>query len=605
MRNNTNTTQQARPARLFDCIDWQLQQFPLDDMLASKEDGQWRTYSTQEVKDLVNRISASLLSAGISRNDGSPEGRDKVAIISPNCPEWMLVDMGIQQIGAISVPIYPTISNSELEFILRDAAVKMIFVGNEVLYRKIVGMQDDLPELQAIYTFKPVEDAPSWKELLTEPAAHTLQQLEVLRDAIDENDLATILYTSGTTGTPKGVMLSHFSILSNVFDSALIIEEVGVFRKKAISFLPLNHAFERMATYCYFYCGVSIYYAEGMETIAGNLREVKPTIFTTVPRLLEKVYEGIVAKGSELTGNKKKIFFWALDLAERFEINKPMPLTYRLQLAIADRLVFSKWRQALGGEVKSVITGAAACQVRLLRIFTAAGIVIQEGYGLTEASPIISGNRYSEENRMFGTVGPLLKNVEVKIAPDGEILCKGPNVMMGYYKRPDLTAEVIDNEGWLHTGDIGTLIDGKFLKITDRKKELFKTSGGKYVAPQPIENKMVESGWIEQIMVVGEMQKFVGALIVPAFNKLREWYETQGKSYPGNLAVLEDKEVWTLIKQAVNQYNLEFNPVEQIKKFALIPGEWSIENGELTPTLKLKRRVILERYQDLVSSLYA
>ncbi|WP_299990868.1 long-chain fatty acid--CoA ligase [uncultured Pontibacter sp.] len=605
MKNNTNTTQQARPARLFDCIDWQLQQFPIDDMLASKEDGQWRTYSTQEVKDLVNRISASLLSAGISKNDGTPEGRDKVAIISPNCPEWMLVDMGIQQIGAISVPIYPTISNSELEFILRDAAVKMIFVGNEVLYRKIVGMQDALPELQAIYTFKPVEDAPSWKELLTEPAAHTLQQLEVLRDAVEEHELATILYTSGTTGTPKGVMLSHFSILSNVFDSALIIEEVGVFRKKAISFLPLNHAFERMATYCYFYCGVSIYYAEGMETIAGNLREVKPTIFTTVPRLLEKVYEGIVAKGSELTGNKKKIFFWALDLAERFEINKPMPLTYRLQLAIADRLVFSKWRQALGGEVKSIITGAAACQVRLLRIFTAAGIVIQEGYGLTEASPIISGNRYSEENRMFGTVGPLLKNVEVKIAPDGEILCKGPNVMMGYYKRPDLTAEVIDNEGWLHTGDIGTLIDGKFLKITDRKKELFKTSGGKYVAPQPIENKMVESGWIEQIMVVGEMQKFVGALIVPAFNKLREWYETQGKSYPGNLAVLEDKEVWTLIKQAVNQYNLEFNPVEQIKKFALIPGEWSIENGELTPTLKLKRRVILERYQDLVSSLYA
>ncbi|WP_230392288.1 long-chain fatty acid--CoA ligase [Pontibacter sp. FD36] len=604
MKNNTNTTQQARPARLFDCIDWQLQQFPLDDMLASKEDGQWRTYSTQEVKDLVNRISASLLSAGISKNDGTPEGRDKVAIISPNCPEWMLVDMGIQQIGAISVPIYPTISNSELEFILRDATVKMIFVGNEVLYRKIVGMQDALPELQAIYTFKPVEDAPSWKELLTEPAVHTLQQLEVLRDAVEDHELATILYTSGTTGTPKGVMLSHFSILNNVFDSALIIEEVGVFRKKAISFLPLNHAFERMATYCYFYCGVSIYYAEGMETIAGNLREVKPTIFTTVPRLLEKVYEGIVAKGSELTGNKKKIFFWALDLAERFEINKPMPLTYRLQLAIADRLVFSKWRQALGGEVKSIITGAAACQVRLLRIFTAAGIVIQEGYGLTEASPIISGNRYSEENRMFGTVGPLLKNVEVKIAPDGEILCKGPNVMMGYYKRPDLTAEVIDNEGWLHTGDIGTLIDGKFLKITDRKKELFKTSGGKYVAPQPIENKMVESGWIEQIMVVGEMQKFVGALIVPAFNKLREWYDQQGKSYPGNQEVLEDKEVWTLIKQAVNQYNVEFNPVEQVKKFALIPAEWSIETGELTPTLKLKRRVILERYNHLVSSLY-
>nr|WP_255594347.1 long-chain fatty acid--CoA ligase [Pontibacter sp. HSC-14F20] len=589
---------------MFDCIDWQLKNFPLEDMLAAKEDGEWLRYSTRDVQDKVNRISAALLGLGLTKGDGSPEGRDKIAIISPNCPEWILVDMAIQQIGAISVPIYPTISDNELEFILQDAAVKLAFVGNEVLYRKILGMQDALAALETVYTFKSVKDAPSWKELLAEPSAYTLQQLDLLRDAVDEHELATILYTSGTTGTPKGVMLSHYNLLNNMFDSALIIQEVGVFRKKAISFLPLNHAFERMATYCYFYCGVSIYYAEGMETIAANLREVKPTMFTTVPRLLEKVYEGIVAKGSELTGNKKKLFFWALELAERFEINKPLPLTYRLQLAIADRLVFSKWRQALGGEVKSIITGAAACQVRLLRIFTAAGIVIQEGYGLTEASPIISGNRYPEENRMFGTVGPLLKSVEVKIAADGEILCKGPNVMMGYYKRPDLTAEVIDQDGWLHTGDIGTMIDGKFLKITDRKKELFKTSGGKYVAPQPIENKMVESNWIEQIMVVGETQKFVGALIVPAFNKLREWYDTQGKSYPGNREVLEDKEVWTLIKQAVNHYNREFNPVEQVKKFALIPGEWSIENGELTPTLKLKRRVILERYKDLVNSLY-
>ncbi|PKV75988.1 AMP-dependent synthetase/ligase [Pontibacter ramchanderi] len=604
MKNNEDTAQAAKPRRLFDCIDWQLKHFPLDDMLAAKEDGAWQRYSTRDVQDKVNRISAALLGLGISKGDGTAEGRDKIAIISPNCPEWMLVDMAIQQIGAISVPIYPTISNSELEFVLQDAAVKVAFVGNEPLYRKILGIQDALPALEAVYTFKQVEDAPYWKELLAEPSPYTLQQVHVLRDAVDEHELATILYTSGTTGTPKGVMLSHHNILSNMFDSALIIQEIGVFRKKAISFLPLNHAFERMATYCYFYCGVSIYYAEGMETIAANLREVKPTMFTTVPRLLEKVYEGIVAKGSELTGNKKRLFFWALELAERFEINKPMPLAYRLQLALADRLVFSKWREALGGEVKAIITGAAACQVRLLRIFTAAGIVIQEGYGLTEASPIISGNRYPEHNRMFGTVGPLLKSVEVKIAEDGEILCKGPNVMMGYYRRPDLTAEVIDAEGWLHTGDIGTMVDDKFLKITDRKKELFKTSGGKYVAPQPIENKMVESSWIEQIMVVGEMQKFVGALIVPAFNKLREWYDQQGKTWPGNKAVLEDQEVWTLIKQAVNQYNREFNPVEQIKKFALIPGEWSIENGELTPTLKLKRRVILERYKDLVSSLY-
>lgn len=604
MKNQHPTATPAKPTRLFDCIDYQLHNFPLDDMLAAKEQGEWRRYSTQEVARLVNQLSAGLLQAGVSGQVGTPEGRDKIAIISPNCPEWMLVDMATQQIGAISVPVYPTISSSELEFILQDAAVKIIFVGNEALFQKVEAIRPFLPAVQAVYTFKEVQEAPHWRELLMRNSPEIEALVGRLREQVQPQDLATILYTSGTTGIPKGVMLSHHNILSNVFGSAEIIQEIGVFRKRSMSFLPLNHAFERMATYCYFYSGVSIYYAEGMETIAGNLREVKPTLFTTVPRLLEKVYEGIVAKGNELQGNKKKIFFWALGLAERFEINKPVPLAYRLQLALADRLVFSKWRQALCGEVKAIITGAAACQVRLLRIFTAAKIVIQEGYGLTEASPIISGNRYPEKDRMFGTVGPLLSGVEVKIAADGEILCKGPNVMQGYYKRPDLTAEVIDRHGWLHTGDIGTLIDGKFLKITDRKKELFKTSGGKYVAPQPIENKMVESGWIEQIMVVGEMQKYVGALIVPAFTKLRDWYDSQGKTYPGNLAVLEDKEVWTLIKQSVNQYNRDFNPVEQIKKFALLPAEWSIETGELTPTLKLKRRVIVERYQHLINTLY-
>jgi long-chain acyl-CoA synthetase len=603
VKKSKSTTPVAKPKRLFDCIAYQLENAPLEDMLAAKENGEWRTYSTRQVSDMVNQLSGALLRLGISKGDGTAESRDKIAILSNNCPEWMLVDMAMQQIGAISVPIYPTISNSELEFILKDAAVKMIFVGSEVLYRKIVGMQEALPQLEAIYTFKPVEGARHWAELLTDLTPDLARQVQKLRDGVDENELATILYTSGTTGIPKGVMLSHYNILSNVFSSALIIQEVGVFRKRAISFLPLNHAFERMATYCYFYSSVSIYYAEGMESIAGNLREVKPTIFTTVPRLLEKIYEGIVAKGNELKGNKKRIFFWALDLAERFEINKPMSLAYKSQLALADKLVFSKWRMALGGDVKAIITGAAACQVRLLRIFTAAKIVILEGYGLTEASPIISGNRYSEKNRMFGTVGPLLEGVEVKLAQDGEILCKGPNVMMGYYKRPDLTAEVIE-DGWLHTGDIGTMVDGKFLKITDRKKELFKTSGGKYVAPQPIENKMVESNWIEQIMVVGETQKYVGALIVPAFHRLKEWYDKQGKAYPGNLAILEDKDAFTLIKEAVNQYNRDFNPVEQVKKFALMPAEWTIEGGELTPTLKLKRKVILEKYETFVNSLY-
>ncbi|PRY11310.1 long-chain acyl-CoA synthetase [Pontibacter ummariensis] len=593
------------PKRLFDCLTYQLQNFPLEDMLAAKENGVWKKYSTQEVSDRVNRISAALLELGITSGDGTIAAKDKVAILSHNCPEWMMVDLALQQIGAVSVPVYPTINNNELRFILQDAAVKLVFVGDEGLYQKVASIWEELPDLQAVYTFQPVAGAHHYAELLKEAPPKTLLQVEQHKTAVQEEDLATILYTSGTTGTPKGVMLSHRNVLSNVFSSALVIQEVGVFKKRTISFLPLNHAFERMATYCFFYCGVSVYYVEHMDKIGEALREVKPTLFTTVPRLLEKVYEGIVAKGEELSGTKRKLFFWALRLGEQYEINKPLPLSYRLQLALANRLIFSKWREALGGEVKAIITGAAACQVRLLKVFTAARIVIQEGYGLTEASPIISGNRYSERNRMFGTVGPLLKDVQVRIAADGEILCKGPNIMLGYYKRPDLTAEVISEDGWLHTGDIGTMVEDKFLKITDRKKELFKTSGGKYVAPQPIENRMVESNWIEQIMVVGELQKYVGALIVPAFRALKEWYASQGQPYPGDQEVVKDKQAWNLINEAVHQYNQHFNHVEQIKKFVLMPGQWTVESGELTPTLKLKRKVILEKYQDLVNSLYA
>lgn len=602
MKDKNNTTQKT-PKRLFDCLDWQLQNFPLEDMLANKENGQWRKYSTREVIEKVDQLSAALLGLGYSAGDGSNEGRDKIGIISLNCPEWMMADMAIQQIGAVSVPIYPNINNSELEFILQDSGVKMIFVGDEKLYRKVNEIRDSLPGVKHIYSFQETSEIPLWSDLLMEVSPENRQQLNDCRDAIRETDLATILYTSGTTGTPKGVKLNHKNILSNAFGAAEIIQEVGVQGKRVLSFLPLNHAFERMATYCFFYSSASVYYAESMDTLGENLKEVKPTLFTTVPRLLEKVYEGILAKGSELTGIKKKLFFWALRLAERYEINQPLSPGYRLQMAVADKLIFSKWREALGGEVKSIIAGAAACQVRLLRIFTAAGIVIQEGYGLTEASPIISGNRYNEKNRMFGTVGPLLKGVEVKIAADGEILCKGPNVMMGYYKRPDLTAEVIKGD-WLHTGDIGKMIDGKFLKITDRKKELFKLSGGKYVAPQPIENKMVESDWIEQIMVVGEFQKYVGALIVPAFQVIRKWYKEQEKTYPGNQAVLQDQEVRLKINEEIKYYNQYFNPVEQIKKFVLMPHEWTIDGGELTPTLKLKRRVIEEKYGDLINGMY-
>ncbi|HEY4651312.1 MAG TPA: long-chain fatty acid--CoA ligase [Pontibacter sp.] len=601
---NKNTATTEEPKRLFDCLTYQLQHFPLDDMLAAKEKGTWRKYSTREVQEKVNQLSAGLLALGITRGDGTLEGRDKVAIISQNCPEWMLADLAIQQIGAVSVPVYPNINNNELQFILQDAGVKMVFVGDKALFKKIESIRTELPALEAVYSFKPVQYVPLWSELLTEVTPDVEKQLSHCRTQVQDTDLATILYTSGTTGIPKGVMLSHRNIISNVFGSAEIIQEIGVRGKRALSFLPLNHAFERMATYCLIYSGTAIYYAESMDKIAANLREVKPTLFTTVPRLLEKVYEGILAKGRELKGPKRSLFFWALKLAEQYEINTPLSLSYRLQLALADKLIFSKWREALGGEVKAVITGAAACQIRLLKVFTAAGIVIQEGYGLTEASPIISGNRYPEQGRMFGTVGPLLEGVEVKLAADGEILCKGPNVMLGYYKHPELTAEVMEGE-WLRTGDIGTMVDGKFLKITDRKKELFKTSGGKYVAPQPIENKMVESNWIEQIMVVGEQQKFVGALIVPAFQALKDWYTNQGKPYPGNEAVTQDKQIKALIREAINNYNQQFNPVEQVKKFVLMPYQWTIESGELTPTLKLKRKIILEKYKNLIGSMYA
>jgi long-chain acyl-CoA synthetase len=592
------------PKRLFDCLAYQLAHGPLEDMLCAKENGQWKKYGTAEVIGLVNQLSAGLLRRGISAGDGTAEGRDKIAIISANRPEWMLADLAIQQTGAVSVPIYPTIHATELGFILRDAAVKMVLVGDQGLYRKVTALRDDLPALEHVFSFAPVPGAPHWRELLADVTPDVARQLDELRGDVRETDLATILYTSGTTGTPKGVMLSHRNILSNVFSSAYLFGEIGVRGRRALSFLPLNHAFERTATYCYFYCGVSVYYAESVATIRENMVEIQPTVCTTVPRLLEKIYEGIMAKGAKLTGVQRRIFLRAVALAERFEINKPLSPVYRLQLALADRLVFRKWREALGGNLRAIITGAAACQVKLLRIFTAGGIVVMEGYGLTETSPVISGNRYTEKNRMFGTVGPLLKDVEVQFGADGEILCKGPNVMMGYYRRPDLTAEVMSGE-WLHTGDIGKLVDGKFLKITDRKKELFKTSGGKYVAPQPIENTMVESRWIEQIMVVGESQKYVGALIVPAFNVLKEWYNKQNKAYPGDQAAIATQQVRHFIAEAINGYNKHFNPVEQVKKFELLPREWTVEGGELTPTLKLKRRVIMDKYRDLVARMYA
>lgn len=587
----------STPQRLFDFALEQLHH-PLPDMLAAKENGKWRGYDSQEVIQLSQALARGLQRAGIAPHDFTPEHQDKIGLISANRPEWVITDLACQMCGAVLVPVYPTISQSELSYVFKEAAVKIVFVGDAQLYQKVEQIKDQLPELQAIYCFQAGDHLPHWKALLCEEGQDRLEQT---MQQIKDEHLATIIYTSGTTGTPKGVMLSHRNIVSNVLACKPYLPlSAGA---KALSFLPLNHVYERMITYLYIHCGVPIYYAESMDKIGENLKEVQPTIFTTVPRLLEKLYERIVQAGLQLHGIKRWIFFWALQLAKRYQLSKHQPFFYALQLKLADRLVFSKWRAALGGRIQAVVIGSAPAQIRLLQIFTAAGIPCLEGYGLTETSPVISVNRIEIENRMFGTVGPIIDGVEVKIAPDGEILCKGPNVMMGYYKHPELTAEAIEN-GWLHTGDIGELIHGKFLKITDRKKELLKTSGGKYVAPQPIENKLKESRFIEQVMVVGEGRKFVSALIVPSFTHLKDWCAKNNIPFDNPEEMIKHPQVKAFYQSIIEKYNPLFNHVEQIKKFALLPHEWTIDGGELTPTLKLKRKVIEQKYHDIIEQLY-
>jgi long-chain acyl-CoA synthetase len=591
-----------QPQRLFDVISYQLANYPKTDMLAGKENGEWKKYSTKEVADITLKFSSGLLKLGIRPGIKHNEEKDKIAIISPNRPEWIITDLAVQQLGAVLTPIYPTISENELAYVLNDAEARILFVSDKELLDKVNAMRDKFPTIREIFTFNKVEGARHWKEVLELGNEADYEQINTVKKNISPEELVTIIYTSGTTGTPKGVMLSHHNIISNVLacQPYLPVNKEA----KALSFLPLNHIFERMVTYLYLTSGVPIYYAETMESIGDNLKEVKPTIFTTVPRLLEKVYERIMATGLELKGIKRALFFWAVDIGKRYEINKDQGAWYNLQLKLANKLIFSKWRAALGGNIQCIVNGAAACQVRLLKIFTAGGIPIMEGYGLTETSPVISVNRYNIEDRMFGTVGPVISNVEVKLAEDGEILCKGPNVTIGYYKRPDLTADAI-KDGWFHTGDIGVLIDNKFLKITDRKKELFKTSGGKFVAPQPIENKFKESPYIEQIMIVGEDRKFTAALIIPSFGNLRSWASKRGISATSNDDLVKNADVLDLFKQAVDKYNQFFSHIEQVKKFVLLPHEWTVDGGELTPTLKAKRKVILEKFKKDIDGIYA
>ena len=592
----------SQATRLFDCLAINVRENPLEDMLAAKEGGQWKKYSTAAVKEMVDKLSAGLLSIGVGCGDMSPEGRDKVAILSKNRPEWIMLDLAVQQIGAILTPLYPTINVNELEFVLNDSQAKVVFVNDQDLYLKVLSLKDRLPQLKFIYTFEHVANAAHWKELLQASTPALIEQIPSISARIGGEDLATIIYTSGTTGTPKGVMLSHSNVMTNV-KASLPCFPPGE-NMRALSFLPLNHILERMVTYLYLYKGTAIYYAESMDTIGDNLKEVKPHLFTTVPRLLEKVYDKIMLKGNELTGTKRKLFFWAHSLAEKFEINTSLSPLYKFQLALANKLIFSKWREALGGNVKAIISGGAACQVRLIRIFTAARIVIMEGYGLTETSPVISVNRFDEHGREFGSVGPFIEGVEVKIAEDGEILCKGPNIMMGYYKRPDLTTEVMQGD-WFMTGDIGTFSSRGHLKITDRKKELFKTSGGKYVAPLPIESRLKESIFIEQTMVIGADRKFVSALIVPSFPNLLDWCRQQGIQETDPAMLCKHPRIIEHYQELIESFNKFFNPVEQVKKFSLLPNDWGVDSGELTPKLSLKRKVILEKFKEAIEQIYA
>lgn len=590
-----------RATRLFDCIPIQAQQ-PQPDLLNAKINGVWKAYSTAEVHDKVYQLAAALLRMGISTGDGTTEGRDKIGLISSGRPEWLIVDLAVQLVGAVLVPLYPNSSLKEIEQILIEAEVKCIFVSDTELCGKVTAIKDNVPSLKAIFSFDDLTECINWSTLLKNVTDSERSEIDKISANVTEDDVTTIIFTSGTTGRPKGVMLTHKNIVSNVSASSLILGQIPVEQKKALSFLPLNHIFEKMCTYIYLFNGFSIHYAESMDTIGANMKEAQPYIFTAVPRLLEKVFEKIMIEGNKLTGIKRNIFLWSIKVAEQFE-NTGRSAWYNIKLSIADKLVYSKWRAAIGGNVKAIIVGSSACPIRLERIFTAAGMVVMEGYGLTETSPVIAVNQYDPYKRKFGTVGPLLSDVEVKIAEDGEILTKGPNVMAGYYKNPELTAEVIE-DGWFHTGDIGELDSNGFLKITDRKKEIFKTSGGKYVAPVPIENRMKESPLIEQMMVIGAERKFTSALIVPSYPNLKLWCDQNKLKYLSHSQIINEPQVQALFLSIVDGFNKEFNHVEQVKKITLMPDEWTIDGGELTPTGKMKRRIIMDKYKNEIERMY-
>ncbi|SHK31096.1 AMP-dependent synthetase/ligase [Maribacter aquivivus] len=583
--------------RLFDFPYYQLEKHALKEALVSKKNGEWIKTSTQEYIDKANTISRGLLRLGVKPND-------KIAVISlTNRTEWNIMDIGILQLGAQNVPIYPTISEEDYAYVLNHSEAKFCFVSCNEVYEKVLSIKDQVKSLENVYSFEEVSNCDSWEKVL-ELGTDTSNQEEVekLMNAVTPNDLATLIYTSGTTGRPKGVMLSHNNLVTNAIESSKRFPiEDG--KTKALSFLPLCHVYERMLIYLYQFRGVSIYYAESLDKISDNLKETSPHVMTAVPRLLEKVYDKIYAKGTELTGIKKKLFFWAVDLGLRYEPYGQNGWWYETQLSIARKLIFSKWKEGLGGNLGLIASGSAALQPRLSRIFNAAEFGLMEGYGLSETSPVISVNDMREGGFRIGSVGKPIDRTEVKIAADGEICIKGPQVMLGYYKDEEKTKEVIV-DGYFLTGDIGELDSDGFLKITDRKKEMFKTSGGKYVAPQLLENRFKQSQFIEQIMVVGESEKMPAALIQPNFEYIKEWAKRKNIPVGDNSDIVTNEKVIARINEEVSLANESFAKWEKIKQFRLTPDVWSMEDGHLTPTMKMKRKIIKQKYIALYNDIY-
>lgn len=576
--------------RVFDLLQYNLEQFPKQEFISGKVNGSWMRYSTQEFCEVVDALSRGLIETGVGKGS-------KVAVMSANRPEWNITDFAIVQIGAYQIPLYPTMAEQDIKFILQNAEVSVVFVAEEALYTKLKVAVEESGLTIKVYSFNEIPGVENWQNLVKLGKEKKDVDLAPYRAAVKPDDILTLIYTSGTTGTPKGVMLTHDNLVQNFVNSAVVLPD-GI--KKGLSFLPLSHIFERMIVYLYLYTNISVYYAESMDTIVADIQYVKPNAFSTVPRLLEKVYDKIMEKGKELTGIKRGIFFWSVSLAEKYDFDKGW--FYNFKLGIARKLVFKKWQEALGGEIVVVVSGGAALNPRLARIFWAAGMPVFEGYGLTETSPVITVNHFGAT--MFGTVGPTIEGVEIKIAQDGEILTRGHHIMKGYYNRPDLTAENIDQEGWFHTGDIGEIVEGRFLKITDRKKEIFKTAGGKYIAPQMLENKYKESPLIEQIMVLGENRKFPSALIVPNFVALKIWSGKKGINYTSNEEMIKNEQVIEKYNQIIAFSSKEFGHWEQVKRFALLAKEFSIDGGELTPKLSLKRKVVLEKNAAVIEKIY-